>query len=337
VRILYVYSRPYPFVQIDLELLRERWDVREWAQPGRYANPLSVARAVQRADLVFGWFASWHTFWPFTFARLLRKPSLLVTGGFDTANVPEIGYGYQQGGVAKPLAGWIIRSATKLVTNSEFTRDEVVRNVGVDPDHVSVVYHGVPDPFGELPSGEREPVALTVGNVAWLTFERKGLRAFVEASRLAPEVRFVLVGQWLDDSIDRLRELGGDNVEYTGRVSDAELADWYRRASVYVQASRHEGFGISVAEAMLGGCVPVVSTAGALPEVVGDVGVQLEQPEPQAVAQAVRSVLGSDARERLRARERVLRHFTLEGRRQGLYAAVEEAVSRGRAGRGPRV
>jgi hypothetical protein len=43
VQILYVYSRPYPFVQIDLELLRERWDVREWAQPGRYGNPLRVA------------------------------------------------------------------------------------------------------------------------------------------------------------------------------------------------------------------------------------------------------------------------------------------------------
>jgi glycosyltransferase involved in cell wall biosynthesis len=334
-QILYVYSRPYPFVQIDLELLRERWEVRDWAQPGRYANPLAVARAVQQADLVFGWFASWHTFWPFTLARLLRKPSLLVTGGFDTANVPEIGYGYQQGGVAKPAAGWIIRSATKVVTNSEFTRDEVARNVGVDAHDVSVVYHGVPDPFGEFPSGEREPVALTVGNVAWLTFERKGLRTFVEAARLAPDVRFVVVGKWMDDSIDKLRELGADNVEYTGWVSDAELADWYRRSSVYVQPSWHEGFGISVAEAMLGGCVPVVSTAGALPEVVGDIGVQLERPEPQAVADAVRSVLDADESERRRARERVLQHFTLAARRDGLYAAVEEALSRRRGGRGP--
>ncbi len=333
-RILYVYSRLDRFVQIDLELLRERWDVGEWAQPGRYANPLAVARAVQRADLVFGWFASWHTFWPFTFARLFRKPSVLVTGGFDTANLPEIGYGYQQGGVAKPLARWIIRSATKLVTNSEFTRDEVARNVGVDSDRVSVVYHGIPDPFGELPAGEREPIALTVGNVAWLTFERKGLRTFVEASRLAPEVRFVLVGQWRDDSIERLRELGGDNVEYTGRVSDEELAAWYGRASVYVQASRHEGFGMSVAEAMLGGCVPVVTTAGALPEVVGDVGVQLDRPDPEAVADAVRSALGSEDGERTRARERVLRRFTLEGRRRGLDAAVEEALKRSRAARG---
>jgi glycosyltransferase involved in cell wall biosynthesis len=334
VRILYVYSRPFPFVQTDLELLRERWDVRELAQPGRYGNPLKIERAVRAADLVFGWFASWHTFLPFTFAPLLRKPSVLVTGGFDTANLPDIGYGYQRGGVAKPAAGWIIRRATKLVTNSEFTRDEVARNVGVNASDVSVVYHGVADPFGALPEGTRERIALTVGNVAWLTFERKGLRTFVEAARLAPDVRFVVVGKWMDDAIDKLRELGGENVEFTGWVSDVELADWFRRASVYVQPSRHEGFGISVAEAMLAGCVPVVSSAGALPEVVGDVGVQLEDATPQAVADAVRVTLDASDEERARARERVLARFTLDGRREGLYAAVEEALSR--AGRGRR-
>ena len=53
-----------------------------------------------RADVVFGWFASWHTFFPITLAWLLRKPSVLIIGGFDTANMPDIGYGYQQGGAA---------------------------------------------------------------------------------------------------------------------------------------------------------------------------------------------------------------------------------------------
>lgn len=333
-RILFVYSRPASFVEIDLELLRERWDVREWAQPGRYANPLAVADAVRRADLVFGWFASWHTLLPFAFARLLGKPSLLVTGGFDTANMPDIGYGYQRGGATKRLASWIIRSATQLVANSEYARDELVRNVGVRPEDVSVVYHGVPDPFGALPEGGREPVVLTVGQVGWLTYERKGLRPFVQAARLAPELRFVLVGAWLDNAVDLLRDLGGENVEYTARVSGEELAQWYRRSSVYVQASRHEAFGMSLAEAMLGGCIPVVTRAGALPEVVGDVGVQLDRGDPEAIADAARQVAGASDDERARARERILRSFPLEARRRGLHAAVEEALSRARAGRG---
>ncbi len=322
-RILFVYSRRASFVEIDLELLRERYEVREWAQPGRWANPLAVLREVRRADLVFGWFASWHTFWPITFARLLRKPSLLVVGGFDTANLPEIGYGYQQGGATRRLASWTIRSATRLIANSEYSRREVVANVGVPAGDVEVVYHGVPDPFGDVSDVEREPIALTVSNVAWLSIERKGLRPFVQAARLAPEIPFVLVGEWIDRSVGLLRELGGANVRYTGRVSDDDLAGWYRRASVYVQASRHEGFGLAVAEAMLAGCIPVVTEAGALPEVVGDSGVRVAKPDPEAIADAVRSVLDSGPEERSRVRARILERFPLEARRKGLYEAVE--------------
>jgi glycosyltransferase involved in cell wall biosynthesis len=326
VRILFVYSRPAKFVRVDLELLRERWEVEEWAQPGRYANPLAVLHAVRRADLVIGWFASWHTFWPITVAWLLRKPSLLVVGGFDTANVPEIGYGYQQGGARRHLARWIMGRASRLITNSRFTRDEVV-SLGIPAERVTVVFHGFADTIGELPSAPREPVALTVSNVAWLTVERKGLLPFVEAAPFAPEFRFVLVGEWADGAAEFLREVAAPNVELTGRVSDDELADWYRRASVYVQASRHEGFGMTVAEAMLAGCIPVVTAAGALPEVAGDVGERVEAPRPDLLAEAVRQAHEAPASERARARGRVLEHFPLEARRQGLFEAVERLLA----------
>ena len=167
-RILLVYSNLARFVEIDRALLRERWDVREWAQPGRIANPIQVFREVRRADVVVGWFASWHTFWPITLAWALRKPSLLVVGGFDTANVPEIGYGYQQGGASRYLSRWVMSRATKLLTPSQSSLQEIL-DIGVPIDRVAVSYLGVPDPFGELPNGPRERVALTVGNVAHLS------------------------------------------------------------------------------------------------------------------------------------------------------------------------
>ena len=100
-RLLYVHSRKASFVAIDRDILAERYEVEDLYQPGRVPNPLRVLRGVLRADVVFGWFASWHTFFPITLAWLLRKPSVLIIGGFDTANMPDIGYGYQQGGLRR--------------------------------------------------------------------------------------------------------------------------------------------------------------------------------------------------------------------------------------------
>lgn len=72
----------------------------------------------------------------------------------------------------------------------------------------------------------------------------------------------------MDDSIDYLKSIATPNVEFTGFVAEDELIKWYQKAKVYNQPSWHEGFGISVAEAILCECIPVVSDCGALPEVV---------------------------------------------------------------------
>ena len=115
-------------------------------------------------------------------------------------------------------------------------------------------------------------------------------------------MRFVFVGRWHDDAIEELRALAGDNVEFTGWLSDDDLHAMYRRASVYVQASRHEGFGLAVAEAMLAGCVPVVMNVTAMPEVVGDAGVLIEDSAPGGRGRG--RAAGARARPRGRGRGR---------------------------------
>jgi glycosyltransferase involved in cell wall biosynthesis len=325
VRILYVHSRKASFVAIDRELLAERWEVEDLYQPGRVPNPFKLVPAVLRADLVFGWFASWHTFFPITLAWLLRKPSVQIIGGFDTANMPDIGYGYQQGGLRRWASRWIMRRATVLVTNSNYSRSEIERNTPIPPERVRVVHHGVPDPFGKLDDTARERRALTVGAIDHGTLVQKGQLPFVEAARLLPDVSFVFVGKDLDGSIERLRAVAGENVTFTGWLSDEELLEEYRRASAYVQASRHEGFGLAVAEAMLAGCVPVVMDVTAMPEVVGPAGVTVSSQDPEEVARGISEALSLDAGAHARARERILTEFPMQIRRDGIQAAVVAA------------
>jgi glycosyltransferase involved in cell wall biosynthesis len=324
-RVLYVHNSKASFVEIDREILAEGYEIEDLYQPGRWPNPLAVFRGVRGADLVFGWFASWHTFFPITLAWLLRKPSVMVVGGFDTANMPDIGYGYQQGGLRRAASRWIMRRARRLVTNSRYSLGEIERNTPIPPERVTVVHHGVPDPFGDEP-GTKEHEALTVGAIRHTTLVQKGQIPFVEAARLLPDVRFTFAGKWLDDSVEELRARAGDNVQFTGWLSDEDLHATYRRAAVYVQASRHEGFGLAVAEAMLAGCVPVVMNVTAMPEVVGDTGVFVESQAPDDVADGVRRALelGPDAARR--ARERILTAFPMERRRDGILRVVQDAL-----------
>jgi glycosyltransferase involved in cell wall biosynthesis len=325
-RVLYVHSRKASFVAMDRAILAERFEIEDLYQPGRLPNPLRVIRGVLRADLVFGWFASWHTFFPITLASLLRRPSVMIVGGFDTANMPDIGYGYQQGGLRRWASRWIMRRATRLITHSHYSLSEIERNTPIPPARVRVLHLGVPDPFSEATT-DRERMALTVGAIDRTTLVQKGQLPFVEAARELPDVRFVFAGKWLDDAaVASLRAAAPDNVELTGWLSDADLHARFRAAAVYVQASRHEGFGLAVAEAMLAGCVPVVMDVTAMPEVVGDAGVLISSQRPEAVAAGVRRALELGPAAGRRARERILSEFPMERRRDGLLGVVEDAL-----------
>jgi glycosyltransferase involved in cell wall biosynthesis len=322
-RILYVHNVYTSFVQIDHDLLSKAYHVTDWHEDSpRKVNPLAVYNAVKKHDIVFCWFASWHSFLPVLFAHMLGKPAIAVVGGYDVARVPEAGYGSQRGGIRKIISQMIVRKANHLIVNSQSAQRETIQNTGVDPHKVSLCYHGLPEiPMGPLM--DRDNIVLTVGKVWRENLLRKGLLPFVQTAAYFPDQTFVQVGKWQDDSIMDLRRAASGNVTFKGMLPDDQLIDLYMRSSVYVQASLHEGFGMSVAEAMLAGCIPVVTRYGSLPEVVGDTGIYARTNNPRDIAEAVREALTMSGGDRLRARERVLTMFPLEKRQRTLHDIVE--------------
>src|SRR2546423_15449416 len=97
--VLIVHNSPSRFVMNDCELLARHYTttVRYERSPWEL-NPFRIWNEVRRHDLVFCWFASWHSLLPVVAARIQRKPSAVVVGGYDVANVPQAGYGSQRGG-----------------------------------------------------------------------------------------------------------------------------------------------------------------------------------------------------------------------------------------------
>lgn len=326
-RILYIYNTNPTFVQLDLQILRERYDVQPmYVQQRSPALVAQMWQASANVDAVVAWFASWHSLPAFLAAKVRHVPTLLITGGYDVANVPEIAYGLRQGGMPKVLSGMAFRLADHALAFSQTAYDEALRNTPLTPAKTSILPLGVPDDPAFADPLAKERIAFTVSTLDAVAIRRKGIDAFVAAAPLLPDVRLIVVGKVNDSAARTLRDSAAPNVEFTGFLSDAELADLRRRAAVYVQASVHEGFGLAVAESMLGRCVPVVSRAGSLPEVVGQAGIFLEDRSPQAIAAGIQRAFAHPEIGQA-ARERILREYPLAKRREGLLAAVEQIMT----------
>lgn len=314
------------FVEADAAILTREYDVQRVSWSGR-SSALALRRAMRRADAVLSWFAGDHAVLAGIFARWGGKPVILISGGGDVANMPEIRYGAMAGPIKSRLAaGWSLRAADLVLALSAFSAGEI-RKVHA-PRRLEVLPLGV-DIHRFSPAGPKESLVATVGGISPTNVRRKGLGTFVAAARFLPQTPFVVAGEAQDGTAQSLRSRASENVRFPGRLSDAELVELYRRSKVYVQVSAHEGFGLAVAEAMATECIPVVTRRGSLPEVVGDTGLYVEYDDPAGTARAIRDALARSAAAGLAARARVTERFSLGRRADGLLDILGTVVRGG--------
>ena len=317
-KILYVYRHHRTFVKRDLELLSKHFEVKPFFFTLRKIFSLLIH--IYRSDLVFIWFASYHAFVTTLFTRLVRRPVIVVTGGYDVAGEKEIKYGLMLNRMTlKRMVNFVLKHADKILAVSEFNKKEIEKYLGITK--AEVIYNSV-DSEKFYPEGKKQDIVLTVGFISWENIKRKGFETFVKAAKYLPEVQFVLIGNASDDSINHLQSIASSNVKFTGYVSDEKLLAYYQSAKVYCQLSYYESYGMAPAEAMLCQCVPVVVNRGALPEVVGDTGFYAPYGDEKETAEAIKKALQSKSGKK--ARERIIKLFPSELREKKLREIVKD-------------
>jgi glycosyltransferase involved in cell wall biosynthesis len=238
-----------------------------------------------------------------------------------------------------------MRRADRIIAVSEFTRQGLIK-AGFDPRRIITIHEGVdqnrfrPIPDAAVAIRERygvdmatRPTVLYVGN----EFPRKNLATLVRAlgrlKRDGPPIQWVKVGAAgyapgraeLNQLIDS--EGLTKDVTFVEHVPDEDLPRFYSAASVYVQPSTWEGFGLPVLEAMACGVPVVAAKADALIETCGDAALLVNLRDAEGMAGKIGNVL-SDERLREGLRQRGFRRaaeFTWEtaaARTQAVYGAL---------------
>jgi len=191
------------------------------------------------------------------------------------------------------------RRSTRIATVSQTSARDIADLLQVPPARIDVIHNGVapefqppPKPVGAF-AGQRDTIELLyVGRAdPYKNIERLVHVVHTLRTRHNCPARLTLVGApdprypEPQQTIDRL---GLDGVvRWTGFVRDQALLEYIRSADVMLHASRYEGFGLQIIEAMACGIPVVCSNTGSLPEVAGDAALLVEPDDTAAFCQAI--------------------------------------------------
>ena len=227
-------------------------------------------------------------------APMRLKNQVVVIHDTGAFSVPE-GYSWRFRVWYRLMQRALVRSGVRIATVSQFSRSEIIRQLGAKPDQVTVIGAGA-DHIRRIEADPRilgahglvpRRFVVAVGSLA----PHKNLAALVELARLlaARDMTLAITGGF---SLSVFRESSlPQPAQYMGRVSDPELKALYESAACFILPSRYEGFGLPAVEAMSCGCPVAASEIPALREICRDTAVYFNPEHPDEIARQVSHVL----------------------------------------------
>lgn len=167
-----------------------------------------------------------------------------------------------------------MEKADQIITVSQFTKNKVIDNYGIDANKIEVVHNAVEFNDYDIPKqkiNDKDKIVLFLGRITI----QKGPEYFVEAAKKVLEheknVKFIIAGSgdMQGQIIEQAAELGiGDKVLFAGFLKGKDIDRAYKMADVYVMPSVSEPFGITPLEAMRNGTPVIISKQSGVSEVL---------------------------------------------------------------------
>ena len=191
------------------------------------------------------------------------------------------------------------KKASRIVTVSTFSKNDISTRYGIEPSKIDVVYNGAHDEYVPLSIAEREEVKRKYADgceyfvFAGALHPRKNivnlLKAFVAfKKRQHTNMKLVIAGRmaWKYEEVEQMRaEMAfKEDVRWVGYMNVDELSKVIGSSYALVYASLFEGFGIPILEALQCDVPAIVSNTSSMPEVAGDAGLLVDPKDVDDIA-----------------------------------------------------
>jgi alpha-1,3-rhamnosyl/mannosyltransferase len=198
----------------------------------------------------------------------------------------------------------VLKSAQRCIAVSHSSRKDAIEILGISPDKIEVIHHGVAETYLEVRDENAEAVTQKYQlHHPYILFHgaiepRKNIDLLLDAYQaLPPSLRgqfdLVLAGimGWAAPTTVARLKAGSPGVRYLGYIPEQDMPGLTRGATLFVYPTRYEGFGFPVLQAMACGIPTVTSNISSLPEITGNAAVLVDPLSVSELQGAMQTVL----------------------------------------------
>jgi glycosyltransferase involved in cell wall biosynthesis len=342
-KILYIAPSKSSFVQKDLEILKEEFNVEfisfqiryKWFLPLALFN-LFTQLLFKKYHCVICMFAGYHSSVPVFLKRIKKWKTIIIAGGTDCVSFPSINYGYFQNALIKPFLIYSFKNTDAIcpVHDALVYQEYNYNNEGLSAQgikafitdlktKIKTIHNGYNATIFNFSTIKNKNTVVTIGADFSLPFSEqlKGIDLFIETATYFPKTTFYIVGG--ENKIKS--EAIPNNIKFTPFIPNHQLADFLKDKTYYFQLSLSEGFPNALCEAMLCGCIPLVSKVGGMPSIVNNTGYILEKKDINLLVQLfTRAQQEYQPTQHIQARKQIENNYTVQKRQTELISFIKE-------------
>ena len=335
-KLIYIAPSRASFVMQDIRWLSRDYDVRSFfcEVPQKtfliyYLGRLFLRLLLAPKAPILISFGGYHSFVGTIIARMKGQRSYIILNGTDSVDLSEWGYGFLRGGLIQKACkksydwctGLLPVSKSLMSTTNTYAFDSpkklgVLYHYPYLRNRYQVIHNGFDVDFWTPANSKKDANSFITVVGSEKRIAHKGLDLIMEVASYYPDCTFYVAG------LDHVNS-APSNIIFLGFLSSLELKKEYQRCEYYFQLSIWEGFGCALCEAMLCGCVPIVSEVNMLPDIVENSGLVLTRRSSEGLKMLIDLAIKSDLSESNEPRENIIKQYSMDKRIGKLIEVIE--------------